>query len=82
MDENCTCNIQHYQDGAYSVVIPRYYSGNDIQNRPKTEVGKYYAEIFTEKTEKIKGINIYHSEDGNNWQKIENILEFMKKQKK
>ena len=35
---------------------------------------------MAEKTEKIKEIYIYHTEDGNDWQKIENILEFMKKQ--
>ena len=82
MDEDFTCNVQHYKDddGAYLVVIPRYYFGNDIQNWSKTEVGEYYAEILTEKTEKIKGIYIYHTEDSNDWQKIENILEFMKKQ--
>ena len=82
MDEDFTCNVQHYKDDddAYLVVMPRYYFGNNIQNWSKTEVGEYYVEILTEKTEKIKGIYIYHTEDGNDWQKIENILEFMKKQ--
>ena len=82
MDKDFTCNVQHYKDhdDAYLVVITRYYFGNDIQNWSKTEVGEYYAEILTGKTEKIKGIYIYHTEDGNDWQKIENILEFMKKQ--
>ena len=83
MDEDFICKVQHYKDDdddAYLVVIPRYYFGNDIQNWSKTEVGEYYAEILTEKTEKIKGIYIYHTKDGTDWQKIENILEFMKKQ--
>ena len=83
MDEDFTCNVQHYKNDdydAYLVVIPRYYFGNDIQNWSKTEVGEYYAEILTEKTEKIKGIYIYHTEDVNDWQKMEIILEFMKKQ--
>ena len=81
MDEDFTCNVQQYEDDddAYLVVIPRYYFGNDIQNWSKTEVGEYYAEILTEKTEKIKGIYIYHTEDGND-RKQKNILEFMKKQ--
>ena len=84
MDEDFTHNVQHYKDDddAYLVVIPRYYFGNDIQNWSKMDLGEYYVEILREKTEKIKGIYIYHTEDGNDWQKIENIFEFMKKTRK
>ena len=52
MDEDFTCNVQHYKDDAYLVVIPRYYFGNDIQNWSKTEVGEYYAKTLTEKLRK------------------------------
>ena len=83
MDEDCTYNVQQYTDEhVYLIAIPRYYFGNDIANWNKTEVGKYYTEILTESAEEVTGIYIYHTEDGDDAEKIFKILNFMRNYEK
>ena len=83
MDEDCALNVQHYTDEhVYLIVIPRYYFGNDIANWNKTKIGEYYTEILTESPEEVTGIYIYHTEDGDDSEKILKILNFMRNYEK
>ena len=76
-------NVKHYaSEDTYLIVIPRYYFGNQIAFWQDTEVGKYYHELLSQRTQKHKGIYIYHTEDGDAEPNISQILKFIQGPKK
>ena len=80
MDYDCTYGVSQYEENdAHLIVIPRYYFGSYIDSWFKTEVGEYYHSVLSQINKKIKGIYIYHTEDGDDKYKISDIFEFMLK---
>ena len=65
MDYDCTYGVNQYEENdAHLIVIPRYYFGSYIDSWFKTEEGEYYHSVLSQINKKIKGIYIYHTEDG------------------
>ena len=80
MDYDCTYGVSQYEESdAHLIVIPRYYFGSYIDSWFKTEVGEYYHSVLSQINKKIKGIYIYHTEDGDDKYKISDIFELMPK---
>ena len=77
MDYDCTYGVSQYEENDHLIVIPRYYFGSYIDSWFKTEVGEYYHSVLSQINKKIKGIYIYHTEDGDDKYKISDIFEFM-----
>ena len=75
MDYDCICGVSQYKENdAHLIVIPSYYFGSYIDSWLKTEVGEYYHSVLSQINKRIKGIYIYHTEDGDDKYKISDIF--------